>query len=96
MSDTLGSCRPQLAGLRMPDPDDEADRVENSGDLLEQRGDLTGLVEPAELDTETRRSHQVGLDERGQPVHRRGAGTATAAPAAGGFAPPPNLRREVN
>ena len=50
----------------MPDPDDQADGFEHSSDLPEQRGDLAGLVESAELDTETGRSRQVRLGERGR------------------------------
>ena len=76
----------------MPDPDDEADRLENSGGLLEQRGGLTRLIEPAKLDTEMCGSQKVGLG-RTRRSHRvaaaRTPATATSVPAAAASAPLP-------
>jgi hypothetical protein len=48
----MGKRGPQFGGPRLPDPDDEADRLENPGDVRHQGGGLTCLIEPAELDTE--------------------------------------------
>ena len=52
----------------MPDPDDEADRIENSGRLLEQRRHLACFVNSAEFGAQMRRSQEIGLG-RSQRFH---------------------------
>jgi hypothetical protein len=57
----------------MPDPDDEADRIENSGGLLEQWCRLMCLINSAEFGTQMRGTQQVGLG-RPERFHRSAVG----------------------
>src|SRR2546427_3097718 len=52
---------PQFGGLRIPDPRDQADGVENSGGLLEQRSRLTWLIKSSELRTQLRGRQEIWL-----------------------------------
>ena len=58
---SVGQGGPQLGGLRIPHPHDEADRIENSGGLPEQRQRIVCLISPAELGAQARGSQKVGF-----------------------------------